>query len=299
MKNILTIDVEDYFQVENFKKVIKFSDWGKYEDRVVGNTGKMLEILDNAGVKATFFVLGWTAEKFPGIVSDISEAGHEVASHGYAHAPIYTLSPAEFRADIVKAKKILEGITGRPVLGYRAPTFSLTDKCLWAVEVLAEEGFEYDSSVLPVRHKTRGLPDAGRYPYRIVENGRSLFEVPISTTTFLGRNMAFSGGGYFRLFPYTYVKNRIKKINTDRHPAVVYMHPWEIDPDQPRIKADIAGRFKHYVNISKTEKKMKRLLDDFEFGSIESVYCSEERDPRLRGDDTLGVSSNDGKQSKG
>ncbi|MFH1305793.1 MAG: XrtA system polysaccharide deacetylase, partial [Candidatus Omnitrophota bacterium] len=273
--NILTIDVEDYFQVENFKKVVAFSDWGKYENRVERNTGKVLEILADAGVRGTFFVLGWTAEKFPGVVRRIHEAGHEIASHGYAHDPVFTLTPDSFRDDVVKSKKILEDITREPVLGYRAPTFSLTEKSLWALDVLVEEGFMYDSSVLPVCRRTRGLAGAERYPYKIRNGEGVLWEFPVSTVRVFGRNLAFAGGGYFRLYPYPFVKGCIAGMNRENRPAVVYVHPWEVDPAQPRIKAGLASGFKHYVNLSRTEGKLRELLNDFGFGPVKEVFGDE------------------------
>ncbi len=273
-RNVLTIDVEDYFQVENFKKVINFSDWGKYENRVVKNTEQILKILEDAGVKATFFVLGWTAEKFPDLVRCVHKEGHEVASHGYAHCPIFTQTPELFRQDLVKSKKILEEIIKEPILGYRAPTFSLTERSLWALDILIEEGFRYDSSVLPARHKDRGLPGAERYPHKIGDNGL-LWEIPISTVKVFNRNLSFSGGGYFRLYPYGVIRYYIRKINRENQPVVVYLHPWEIDPDQPRIKAPGMSRFKHYVNLSRMETKLKKLLNDFAFGSVNEIFRDE------------------------
>ncbi|MBF0217289.1 MAG: DUF3473 domain-containing protein [Candidatus Omnitrophica bacterium] len=272
VKNVLSVDVEDYFQVENFKKVVGFSDWPKYEARVVNNTGKILGILANAGVRATFFVLGWTAERFPALVKLIRSSGHEVASHGYAHDPIFNQTRRSFRSDLVRSKKILEDIIGEPVLGYRAPTFSLTERSRWALEILKEEGFKYDSSVLPVSHKTRGIPGAQRFPYAVPGGSAPLWEFPVSTFRMFNRNLSFAGGGYFRLYPYRFVKHLIGEMNRENHPAVVYVHPWELDPSQPRIKADRMSSFKHYVNLSRTEDKLTRLLEDFDFGPIKEVF---------------------------
>jgi len=268
MINILTIDVEDYFQVENFKKVIRFSDWGGYELRAVRNTEKILDILANKNVKATFFVLGWLAERAPQLVKKIHQAGHEIASHGYAHNMVCAQTPDEFRQDLRKAKKILEDIIQEPVLGYRAPTYSITKDSLWALDILREEGLKYDSSLFPARRAKGGFAQAGRYPYKIYNGQDFIWEFPISTVRILNKTIAFSGGGYFRLFPYKFIKSSIESVNKEGHPAIIYIHPWELDPQQPRIKADFIGRFKHYVNISKTEGKFKRLLDDFKFGMV-------------------------------
>ena len=275
MKNALTIDVEDYFQVENFKNEIKASDWLKFESRVERNTHTVLEILKSAGVKATFFVLGWTAERYPGIVKMIYEAGHEIASHGYAHQLVYEQTPEAFREDVKKAKKILEDIIQEPVLGYRAPTFSITEVSRWAFGILAEEGFMYDSSIFPARRAKGGFAQAQRYPHKI-SNGR-MWEFPISTSMVFGKSIPFSGGGYFRLFPYWFVKKAICRINSEGKPVIVYVHPWEFDIEQPKIRSSRVNNFKHYVNISKTEGKLKQLLRDFEFTSIIDILRAAER----------------------
>lgn len=271
MKNALTIDVEDYFQVENFKKYIKFSDWEQYESRVVKNTQKLLEILKFADVRATFFVLGWIGERFPELIKKIHQDGHEIASHGYAHQLVDTQTPEEFRADLRKAKAILEDIIQEPVLGYRAPSFSITKNSLWALDILMEEGFQYDSSLFPVYRDKGGLPDARRYPHKIYNHQVYLWEFPISTIKFFNQNVPFSGGGYFRLLPYGFVKSAVKAINKDGIPAIIYLHPWELDPQQPRVKADFLSTFRHYVNIAKTEKKLLELLRNFEFTPLGSL----------------------------
>jgi len=273
--NILTIDVEDYFQVENFKKVIKFSNWERYESRVVQNTEKILEILFYEKVKATFFVLGWTARRYPKLVQRIHRAGHEVASHGYAHQLVYTQKPEEFREDLSNTRKILEDIIQKPVLGYRAPSYSVTKKSIWALDILMEEGLSYDSSLFPIHHDRGGLPEAKRHPYKIYNHTSYIWEFPISTIKILNQNVPFSGGGYFRLLPYGFIKSAIKKINKEGFPTIVYIHPWELDPQQPRIKADYLSRFRHYVNISKTEEKFKQLLNDFEFKPIRDFLTLE------------------------
>lgn len=266
--NILTIDVEDYFQVENFTKVIKTSDWGKYESRVAQNTEKILRILEDTNIKTTFFVLGWVAERFPRLIEKIHKAGHEVASHGYDHRLVYKQKPDEFRRDLRKAKDILEDIVQRPVVGYRAPSYSITKKSMWALDILMEEGFRYDSSLFPIHHDKGGMPDSKRYPFRIYNHKKYLWEFPLSTVRIRNRNIPFSGGGYFRLLPYSFIKWSIESINNEGRPAVMYLHPWEFDPSQPKIKADYLSMFRHYVNMSKTEGKLKELLGDFEFKSI-------------------------------
>ncbi|MBN1871087.1 MAG: DUF3473 domain-containing protein [Candidatus Omnitrophica bacterium] len=291
--NILTIDVEDYFQVENFKKVIASYDWDRIESRVVKNTEKILEILDRHKTKATFFVLGWIAERFPELVKRIHEGGHEIASHGYSHNLIYGDTIDAFEEDLRKARHILENITGEPVLGYRAPSYSITKDSLWALDVLKDKNYVYDSSIFPIYHDRGGLVKAPRYPYRVeIASPRSLgarndvlkiarndeegglWEFPLSTAKILGRNLPFSGGGYFRLLPYGIVKRSIKRINNERQPAVIYLHPWEFDPEQPRIKADAVSKFRHYVNLSKTESKLESLLRDFKFTSIREYLRS-------------------------
>lgn len=271
ISNALTVDVEDYFQVENFTRVISFSDWDKYESRVVKNTEKVLKILDDSGTKATFFVLGWVAEHFPELVKKIHQAGHEIASHGYAHKLIFTQTPEKFRTDLRRAKNILEDIIQKSILGYRAPTYSITHRSLWALDILAEEGFKYDSSIFPIHHDKGGIPDAKQYPYHVQNSNGGIWEFPLSTVRILGQNVPFSGGGYFRFFPYRFVKWAIKSINKTGYPAILFIHPWELDPEQPRINVNMVSRFRHYVNLSKTEGKLIRLLNDFKFAPVKEV----------------------------
>lgn len=252
--NIITIDVEDYFQVENFADVVKFSAWDKYESRVVKNTEKLLAQLAKFDTKATFFVLGWVAEKYPALVREIHQAGHEISSHGYAHQLIYTQTEDEFRSDLKRGKTILENIINEPVLGYRAPSFSITKKSLWAFDILNKEGFRYDSSFSSVRYGSGGLPEEKKSPHKI--NSR-LWEFPVSI-----------GGGYFRLYPYGVTAGLIKRMNKKGHPAIIYLHPWELDPAQPRIKTGALRSFRHYINLEKTKAKLERLLCEFKFGTI-------------------------------
>ncbi len=275
--NYLTIDVEDYFHVSAFENNIKFEEWGDYEDRVVNNTKKILEILSEAGeIKATFFILGWVAEKYPAIVKEIDTNGHEIACHSYRHRLIYKQSPDEFRCDLVKAKKILEDITGKKVLGYRAPSYSITKKTLWAFDILEELGFKYDSSIFPINHDLYGIPNAPRFRYKLADHG--LVEYPISTYKLFGLNIPVSGGGYFRLLPYCLTRKALSMINTnERQPFVFYLHPWEIDPDQPRIKRiSPLAKFRHYLNQDKTEGRFKQLLNDFKFERIIDSYRNSE-----------------------
>lgn len=272
MLNALTIDVEDYFQVSNFECLIRFEDWERCESRVVQNTEKALEILASAKVKATFFVLGWIAEKFPELIKEIHLQGHEIASHGYSHRLIYQQSPEEFRQDIKKTKVLLEGLTEKkPILGYRAASYSITRESLWALDILSGEGFRYDSSIFPGRHHIGGLPDTNPYFHRIENSNGAIWEFPISTLPILGHNISFAAGGYFRLFPYRIIKWRIKRINERGYPATVLIHPWELDPGQPRFKTKMIDMFRQYYNLARTGDKLKRLLSDFKFGTVKEV----------------------------
>ena len=349
MFNILTIDLEDYFQVHAFSDVIKFKDWGNYECRIERNTDRLLDVLSSSlrtpqsalriPIKATFFVLGWIAERYPGLVKRIQEEGHEIACHGYAHKLIYTQSKEEFRQDIRKAKAILEDITGSEVIGYRAPSYSITNKSQWAFEVLVEEGFKYDSSIFPIRHDFYGMPNAPRFPFVIslndasnfefsmlnfefkkyqnsefeinnsliyspnnsisnnsklitqnselkpqssvlkanstlnTDNSTFIIEFPISTVKVFGQNIPISGGGYFRLFPYPIIRKALRSINEkEQKPFIFYMHPWEIDPNQPRINGlSFRSKFRHYVNLDRTEIKFRKLLEDFQFSTIRQI----------------------------
>ena len=310
MFNILTIDIEDYFQVHALSSVIKYEDWDKFECRIERNTDRILEILDSVRspqkVQGTFFVLGWIAERYPDLVRRIQKGGHEIACHGYAHKLIYNQSKEEFREDVKKAKATLEDITGNEVIGYRAPSYSITEKSQWAFEVLVGEGFKYDSSIFPIRHDFYGMSNAPRFPFIISLNGNnnfefsvlnfeeqqhrttsapnnllthslinsnSLIEFPISTVRILGQNIPISGGGYFRLLPYPLIKKGLKRINeVEQKPFIFYMHPWEIDPEQPRINGlSSRSKFRHYVNLNKTENKFKRLLGDFQFSTVRDL----------------------------
>ncbi len=273
MKNAFSVDVEDWYQVSDFEEVVDFSAWGSYESRVVRNTERVLELLDIHRVKGTFFILTWNAERHPALVRTISEAGHEIASHGYRHRLIYEQSPEEFRDDITRSKKILEDVTGQPVWGYRAPSFSLTAASLWALDILLECGMRYDSSIFPVADRLYGIPDARRFPFVIRADGdRQLVEFPMSTARAARRNWPLGGGAYLRIFPYRYMRWGIRRVNGEGQPALVYIHPWELDPGQPRIKArGKRGISSHYINLSRTEGRLARLLSDFSFAPVRDV----------------------------
>jgi polysaccharide deacetylase family protein (PEP-CTERM system associated) len=276
MLNALTIDVEDYFQVNAFANHVRRDEWDRYPLRVEGNTLRILDMLDQFAIKATFFVLVWVAERLPSLVREIHARGHEVACHGYGHELIYSIGPERFRTDIHKAKGILEGICGERVNGYRAPSYSITRRSLWALDILIEEGFSYDSSIFPVRHDTYGIPDAERFPHRLQTSAGSLVEFPLTTLPFqLGwkqMRLPIAGGGYLRLLPVGIIHRGIAAINRrERQPAVLYFHPWEIDPAQPRIQAGLKSRFRHYLNLHRTEGKLEFLFERLAFAPMKAV----------------------------
>jgi polysaccharide deacetylase family protein (PEP-CTERM system associated) len=273
MLNALTIDVEDYYHVSAFESVVPVADWDRYESRVVANTHRLLDLLDAHTTKATFFVLGWVAERHPGLVRTLAARGHEVASHGYAHQRVYTQTPVQFRAETRRAKHLLEDTLGQPIRGYRAASYSITRHSLWALEVLRDEGFAYDSSIFPIRHDLYGIPSYPRFCSLIPGlSGAPLVEFPLSTLRVGGTNVPVAGGGYLRLFPYAYTRWGIRYLNRrEGQPAVVYLHPWEVDPTQPRIPAGRLSRFRHYTNLHKMEARVVRLLQDFSFGTMSEV----------------------------
>jgi polysaccharide deacetylase family protein (PEP-CTERM system associated) len=279
MLNALTIDVEDYYQVSGFESQITFESWPQYESRVLGNTWRILELLHFHKVKATFFVLGWIAEHYPQVVLAIRQEGHEIASHGYRHRLIYNMSQEEFRKDTERSKGILEDLCGIPVIGYRAPSYSIIQETLWALDILAELGFQYDSSIFPIHHDRYGIPTAGRFSYdHSLSNGRKLLEFPLSTVKIYGRNIPVAGGGYLRLLPYPFIRWGIRQINEkEGQPAIIYLHPWEIDPGQPKVQGSWLSRFRHYVNLDKTESRLKLLLHDFSFGTLQMLMQQSER----------------------
>lgn len=279
--NALTVDVEDYFHVAAFQGVIRPSDWDSFPLRVENNTARLLDLFASQGVTATFFVLGWVARKCPSLIREIGRRGHEVGCHGYLHQAIYLGSPEDFRGDVRQAKAVLEDLVGCPVRSYRAPSYSITGRTLWALDVLREEGFEYDSSIYPIIHDLYGIPDAPRFPHvRVLESGTTINEFPPSTVR-LGRvNLPVAGGGYFRLLPERLTCWAIERINrVEKQPAMVYLHPWEIDPDQPRIRASLRSRFRHYSRLRSVEPKLKNLLRRFAFGTLQETFDSRLADP--------------------
>jgi polysaccharide deacetylase family protein (PEP-CTERM system associated) len=273
MLNTLTIDLEDYYHVSAFESVIRFAEWGRYESRVERNSHVLLDLLDTYGTRATFFVLGWVAERQPALIQTIARRGHEIAAHGYRHRRIYTQTLAEFQAETYRVKSLLEDILGQPIFGYRAASYSITAQSLWALDVLREAGFVYDSSIFPVRHDLYGIPGYERFCHvRQHGAGSGLIEVPLSTLRLGQVTIPFAGGGYFRLFPYAFTRWGIRHLNChEGQPAVVYLHPWEIDPDQPRIQAGSLSRFRHYVNLRRTLPRLQRLLQDFRFSTMRNL----------------------------
>jgi polysaccharide deacetylase family protein (PEP-CTERM system associated) len=274
--NAMTVDVEDYYQVQAMAGTVSRTDWDRLPSRVAQNTARVLDLFAERGVKATFFTLGWVAERHPELIRRIVAEGHELASHGWAHFRADSQSPDEFRADVRRTKALLEELGGEPVKGYRAASFSIGAKNPWAFSVLAEEGYRYSSSVYPVRHDIYGMPDAPRFPYHPVE-GSSFREFPITTAQLLGRNFPSGGGGYFRLLPYLLARRAIRTVHAkDRRPTIFYFHPWEIDPGQPvQGGLPLKSRFRHYTNLARMEGKLRRLLGEFAWDRMDRVLDSQ------------------------
>jgi len=269
MLNAITVDVEDYFQVAAFSEVVCPDDWPTFECRVVQNTDQILGILKEYNTKATFFFLGWVAERYPCLVRRVHAEGHEIATHGYAHQLVSKQTPQEFRRDIEHSVHLLEDIIGEKIRGYRAPSYSITPKTAWALDVLQDLGLRYDSSLFPIHHDLGGFPGTPRYPYQIHEG---FWEFPLTTWRFWRWNAPIAGGGYLRLYPYCFTRWAVKKINDKGLPAVIYIHPWELDPSQPRIEgSSLPSRFRHYQNLDKTAKKFRSLCRDFELAPIGEV----------------------------
>ena len=270
--NVMTVDVEDYFHVSVFDGVVPRSRWATLESRVQGNTERLLDIFDEHEVRATFFVLGWVADRCPGLVRTISGRGHEIASHGYSHRLIYDQTRDAFRQDVRRAKGLLEAASGAAVLGYRAPSYSITPRSLWALDVLIEEGYRYDASIFPIRHDRYGIPLSPRHPYLLRRQAGDLLEAPASTARVGPLNVPIAGGGYFRILPYAWTRLGIRRVNrSERRPVIFYLHPWEIDPDQPRLRVGLLSRFRHYRNLARTEPRLRRLLSEFRFGPMANV----------------------------
>jgi polysaccharide deacetylase family protein (PEP-CTERM system associated) len=271
MINAFSIDVEDYFHVEAFASRVSPKDWSRYASRVETNVELILQILTRHETKGTFFVLGWVAERFPCLVRRIADCGHEIGCHGYGHQHIMRQTPEQFREDIHRARECLAEQAQQPIRCYRAPSFSVTKSTLWALDVLGEEGFRIDSSIFPVRHDLYGMPESDRFPHW----RKGILEFPPTTIRMANNNFGVAGGGYLRLLPYCFTRWAIRKINeVEKQPGMVYFHPWELDPAQPRISASLKSRLRHYTNLSGMQNKIERLLQDFRFSTITTVLAS-------------------------
>jgi polysaccharide deacetylase family protein (PEP-CTERM system associated) len=270
MRNVMSIDLEDWFCVYNLSRIIPYADWDRCESRVERNTTRLLELFARHKVQATFFVLGWVADRFPDLVREVERAGHEIGTHGYAHRLLTYMTPEEFRADLMRSLEVLARTATQPVLGFRAPSFSLTAETLWAVKILQEAGLRYDSSVFPVGfHPDYGMVDAELEPHPLAEG---LIELPMGVVEVLGRRVPCSGGGYFRLFPYELTRRLMRRCNAQGRSVMFYLHPWELDPGQPRILGmSWSTRFRHYNNLERTEERLERLLGDFSFTSARAL----------------------------
>jgi polysaccharide deacetylase family protein (PEP-CTERM system associated) len=278
---LLSVDVEDYFQVEAFADRIDRQRWPEYPSRVEANTNAVLDLFDERNVKGTFFILGWVADRYPNIVREIVRRGHEAACHSYWHRVIYRLSPEEFRDDTRRSKDIIENAAGVAVYGYRAPNFSVTRKSLWALDILAELGFRYDSSIFPIRHDVYGIPDAPRVPFRVETPSGPLAEFPMTTFRCFGSpNLPIGGGGYLRIFPLWVTRFGVRRACASGLPLITYMHPWEIDPQQPRLEGRLTSRLRHYTNLGKTADRLRDLIATVRFtsfrdsGQIETTLAS-------------------------
>ncbi|CBL44132.1 Polysaccharide deacetylase family protein [gamma proteobacterium HdN1] len=273
MRHAMTIDVEDYYQVSAMEASVARDQWEKMESRVVRNTQKILALFAEHNVQATFFVLGWVAERNPALVREIVAQKHELASHGYSHRLVYNQTPEVFREETLRGKALLEDITGVPVRGYRAASYSITPRSSWALDTLIEAGFEYDSSIFPVRHDRYGMPGTPQAPYQLIRpNGGKIVEFPLSAAHLLGYRLPAAGGGYFRLYPYWLTRLLLTSIERwQRIPFIFYLHPWEVDPDQPRIPAGKLSTFRHYNNLDVCEERLRRLLKDFSFTTVDAV----------------------------
>jgi len=272
--NAMTVDVEDYFQVSAFETHILRQDWDKLPCRIEGNIDRLLSLFSERGARATFFTLGWIAQRYPVLIREIIAQGHEIASHGYEHVRVTDQSPEQFKDDVISTKKLLEDTTGVAVKGFRAASFSIGSGNLWALDTLAEAGYEYSSSIYPIQHDHYGMPEAPRFCFRYKESG--ILEIPVTTIEMAGRRYPCGGGGFFRLFPYILSRWAISRVNgQDRQPALFYFHPWEIDPGQPRQHGlPLKTRFRHYVNLHRMQGKVDRLLRDFHWGRMDEVFLA-------------------------
>lgn len=271
--NAMSVDVEDYFQVAALSKVVSRTQWDQYPLRVENNTLAVLDLFAACQIKATFFVLGWVAERCPALIREIVAQGHELASHGYDHCKVSELTPAQFKEDLIKSKKILEDLSGVKIKGFRAPSYSIGEENYWAFDVLQELGYTYSSSIYPIKHDLYGIPTAPRFEFFPLKKGQ-IIEIPITTVKFLGRNYPCGGGGFFRLIPYRLSRLAIAHVNEkEKKPAVFYFHPWEIDPEQPvQSNLSLKSRFRHYVNLRAMKEKLKKLLLDFNWQTMEKTY---------------------------
>jgi polysaccharide deacetylase family protein (PEP-CTERM system associated) len=272
VRNALTCDVEEHFQVAAFEDTIPKSQWASQPSRVVENTHRVLDLFARNDAKGTFFVLGCIAERYPALVRRIVREGHELASHGYDHTRLYEFTPDRFRQDVLRTRGLLEDAGGVSIRGYRAPSYSIDARNLWAHDVLEETGHVYSSSIYPIRHDLYGMPDAPRFPFR--PQGRNILEIPVTTVAVVGRNFPCGGGGYFRLLPYSLFRWALRRVNrVDRQAGLFYFHPWELDPGQPRVSgASLRSRFRHYTNLDTMERRVERLLKDFPWGRMDEVY---------------------------
>jgi polysaccharide deacetylase family protein (PEP-CTERM system associated) len=277
MTHVLSVDVEDYFQVEAFARSVDRESWDEWPSRVVPNTLRVLDLFDKRNAKGTFFIVGWVAEKFPHLVREIQSRGHELACHSYWHRTVYSLSPDEFRLDTKRAKQVIEDAAGVAVNGYRAPSWSITKLCLWALDILAEEGFTYDSSIYPIHHDLYGVPGAKRFPYTYTcSNGLTLREYPPATLRLMGTNLPVAGGGYLRIFPSAFTELAFNKFeNSYGERVVVYLHPWEVDPEQPRIAGSLKSRLRHYTSLSRMSAKVDSILAQHKFERFCDVMAAE------------------------
>ncbi|MEO5821849.1 MAG: XrtA system polysaccharide deacetylase [Vicinamibacteraceae bacterium] len=272
--HVMTIDVEDYFHVNAFARVVSPSDWPNHESRVVRNTERLLDLFAEYRAHATFFVLGWVAERHPDLVARIAREGHEVASHSYWHRLVYDLKPEEFRDDLRRARDVIESAAGVRVRGFRAPSWSIVERSLWALDVLAEEGYDYDASIFPIHHDVYGIPDAPRHPHVIHRSGSSIIELPGCTAS-IGSARVPIGGGYFRLVPYAVTSWAIRRYAAaEQQPAIFYLHPWEIDPDHPRLPGPLKSRLRHYNQLGRTQPRLRRLLQEFSWNSVANTLMA-------------------------
>lgn len=273
--NAMSVDVEDYFQVSAFEPYVRKQDWDSMPCRVEHNVDRILSLFGDRGIKATFFTLGWIAERYPGMVRRIVAEGHELASHGWEHIRVINHSPEAFRDDVMRTKQLLEDLSGHAVLGYRAASYSIGSQNLWALDELADAGYRYSSSIVPVRHDLYGMPEAPRFSFMAARD--RLLEVPITTIPVWGRNLNCGGGGWFRLFPYAFSRWALRRVNQqENHAAVFYFHPWEIDPEQPRVDGlRFKARFRHYLNLERMEFRLQRLMDDFHWDRMDRVFLKD------------------------